>query len=126
MTRALKIAAAALLAGCATQPSYYSVPTAAAPTCQGKEDCELRWTRAVQWINANSRLSIRMMNDTVIETHAGFGDASALTGFRVTRVPLGDGKYQLQIDAACANVFICVPPPNDAALRLMTYINSGY
>lgn len=123
----LIVAAAAALAGCVTR--YGSpgpdAPTASAPTCAGKEECEIKWSRALQWINANSYWRTRMVNDMVIETFPSVGNGNAFPAFRVTRVPLGEGRYQLQIESGCGNIFGCAPNAASEALRLNTFIEGG-
>ena len=117
----------AMFSGCAGSPLRKDLRQVAVehPTCEGKEDCELKWARAVQWITKNSSFRIRLMNDILIETYPSVGSLDAFIAYRITRVPLGQEKYRLEIQAACGNLFGCVKNPGSAMVELSQYIRTG-
>lgn len=118
-----------ILPGCAGSPLRQDTRQIVIeyPTCEGKEDCELKWSRAVQWITKNSFFQIRLMNDMLIETYPSAGNFNAYSAYRVTKVPLGQQRYRLEIQAGCGNLFGCVSgqDPGTVIGTLSRYIQTG-
>lgn len=126
--RPLVVLALAALAGCAV-PQYgapiSNAPSATPPTCAGLDECELKWARALQWINANSHWRLSLVTDMQIETYPSVGNGNAFPAYRVTRFPLGEGRYRLDIEAACGNLFGCAPNAAAEAIRMNAFIEGG-
>ncbi len=97
------------------------------PTCEGKEDCELKWARAVQWITKNSSFRIRIMNDLLIETFPSAGNYNMYAAYRVSKVPLGQQRYRLELESGCGNLFGCGSGqgPSTVLPALSRYIQTG-
>lgn len=74
------------------------------PTCDGAADCEAKWGRALRWVlDHNGRLE--QQTDTFIATAP-----VARTGedyFQVSRIALGNGRFQIEMKMECANAFSC-------------------
>jgi len=95
----LILGAAAIAAPAAAKKATYPVPS-----CQGAEDCEVRWGKALRWVlDHNGRLA--QQTDTFIATAP-----IQQTGedyFQVSRIPVGDGRYDIEMKMECANAFSC-------------------
>lgn len=75
--------------------------------CQGKDDCEVKWGRAILWVSNNSHWKIRNQTDSLITTEGPFD--SLYAAYSVNKVPLGNAKYQIIMKLGCGNMFGCVP-----------------
>jgi len=115
-----------ILVGCAAPARQAAVPEPSVefPVCGGTADCEVKWGRAIQWINANSHWRIRLMNESMIETF-GSGSSTYLS-YRVTRIPLGEQKYRIEVHAGCRNLFGCNPHPAQGVYELTRFIDKGW
>lgn len=75
--------------------------------CEGGEDCELKWGRAILWITQNSHWKIRIQTDNLTTTEGPFDTVYA--AYQVQKIPLGNNKYTINMVAGCGNIFGCVP-----------------
>lgn len=105
-------AAALLLTGCETMTPQQREQLIAEGnreiTCTAGADCEAKWARVTQWIQANSHWKFRNVTETLISTEGPFDTTYA--AFEVTKVPFGDGTtYRLLLRGGCGNIFGCVP-----------------
>lgn len=114
------LALAALSAGCAMQPSAIElqqrrVADETRPTCAGEEECRVKWEAAQLWVTKNADYKIQVATTVLLET---FNPPlnSPLMGMRITKEPLGGGRYRFDLDAWCNNMFGCRAEP--LALRL--------
>lgn len=121
--RQLGIAALAyfMASGCATAPSPALQAKRAQfqstiPTCEDEADCKAKWEAAQLWVVHNAGFKIQTATDVLIETYNP-GPYDAKIAARVTKEPLGGGKYRLIVFVWCSNVFGCVPNDWDAALN---------
>jgi len=89
--------------------------------CVGERDCMEKWQKAEVWVTNNCQWRIQRASDTVIQTY-GPGATSANTAFKITKIPLGGGKYEIRIDAWCNNWFGCFPKPAVAKRDFYNYI----
>lgn len=85
------------------------------PVCEGEADCKAKWEAAQLWVVHNSRYKIQTATDVVIHTYTPVG-ADPSIGARVTKEPLGGGRYQIVVSVFCDNIFGCVPDAIDASL----------
>ena len=95
----------AALAGCMAMPDQLQQPGRSPYppiTCEGREQCDAYWARAMVWVAQNSRLKIQVANDTIIQTHTGSRE-SVSNHFTVTREPLMDGQERITLETGCAN-----------------------
>jgi hypothetical protein len=107
-----------ILCGCATSPKMQAKQAEffrTIPTCSGAEDCNAKWEAAQLWVVHNAGWKIQTQSSVVIETYNAVGSSPRIA-VRVTKEPLGGGKYQFLIDVRCDNIFGCQPNSWDAAL----------
>jgi len=119
-TIATTIILAALVSGCATHNSPEAMAKKAElqktiPVCSGEADCKAKWEAAQLWVVHNAAYKIQIMSDVLIETYNATNSEPSIAA-RVTKEPLGGGKYRLLVSVWCDNVFGCVPDSMDAAL----------
>lgn len=125
--RFLILAAAVLLAGCATQRVVDPALKAAADEplfCQGAEQCGNYWKRAQVWVATNSRWKIQNATDSVITTFTPVRSAVE-PGFQITRLPVAGGLEQIKIASACANMFGCDPGQDSAAAAFKAFVRAA-
>jgi hypothetical protein len=100
-----------VLGGCATMSTsdkaYYQRVANSPIYCTDAEDCEVKWGRAILWVSQNSHWKIRNQSDWLITTEGPFDTVHA--AYSINKVPLGNGKYQIMMQAGCGNLFGCVP-----------------
>lgn len=112
------VAAAALFAGCAASPQMLAAQKAfreSIPVCNGPVDCQAKWDAAQLWVVQNAGVKIQTATSVVIETYNS-PDSSPRLAVRVTKEPLGGGRYRIVVVTGCANIFGCQPNHIDAAL----------
>lgn len=100
---------AALLSSCATpqQKAMLEMDASRPMICQQGQDCEVKWSRALVWVQDNSRWKLRIANDSLITTEGPFDTTDA--SFSINKIPLGNGQYSIAFRAGCGNMFGCVP-----------------
>lgn len=91
--------------------------------CQKGTDCEYRWGRAVQWVNANSHWKIRTATDFMLSTEGPFD--TMWPAYTVQKIPQSDGSYWIAMEAGCGNMFACSPDPWDAVLDFRRFVSAG-
>lgn len=82
--------------------------TAREVTCDGAEDCEIKWGRAVQWVLDHTAFRIQVPTDTLIQT-AGPTPNHPDLAVVVSKVALGGGRYRFELRGGCDNMFGCSP-----------------
>jgi hypothetical protein len=85
------------------------------PTCEGADDCKAKWDAAQLWVVKNAGYKIQTATDVVIETYNPTESGVELAA-RVTKEPLGGGKYKILVRLWCNNIFGCSPNAHQAAL----------
>jgi hypothetical protein len=76
--------------------------------CEGKDDCDLKWGLAIDWIKANAYYKIDHIGKSMISTR-GPEHNEANPAYWVIRVPQGNDKYRIDFDGRCDNLFGCIP-----------------
>lgn len=109
-----------LISGCAMVPTAESQAKQAElgrtiPICIGETDCKAKWEAAQLWIVHNAGYKIQSATSVLIETYNPTQYDTNLAA-RVTKEPLGGGKYRLVIAVWCNNMFGCTPNALDTAL----------
>jgi len=89
-------------------------------TCAGDTDCEVRWSRALQWVSANSHWKLRHVNDMIITTEGPLD--TVFPAYEVQKIPSGDGSYAITIRAACGNPFGCSPDTLEAVAAFSVFV----
>ncbi|MES2205987.1 MAG: hypothetical protein V4525_04225 [Pseudomonadota bacterium] len=123
----LSLAIASFLVGCSTQPAPFDEVKKAKsqvsmPICNNDEDCNKKWNEAKIWVSRNAGYPIEKATDTLIETDSSKDKNLSI---RVTKMPLGDNKYQLFAEITCANLKGCNPNAQDALLDFNSKISEG-
>lgn len=93
------------------------------PVCNTKEDCDAKWEAAQLWIVHNAGYKIQTATSAVIETYNPAEYDTAIAA-RVTKEPMGKGKYKLVLKTWCANLFGCSINDVDAIISFNNAINS--
>jgi len=98
-----------ILTACATpqQKAIWDFEASRPVTCSQGSDCEVKWSRALIWVQDHSRWKLRIVNETIITTEGPFGTTDA--AYSITKVPSGTGIYTIVFRAGCGNMFGCVP-----------------
>jgi hypothetical protein len=109
-----------ITSGCASAPSREVQEKKAQfestiPVCEGEADCKAKWEAAQLWVVHNAGFKIQTATDVLIETYNP-GPSAATVAVRVTKEPLGGGKYKIIAVIWCNNIFGCVPNVWNAAL----------
>lgn len=115
----MMVALAVTLIGCAQNPQRAAMQEEfyrTIPTCSSAEDCNAKWEAAQLWVVHNAAYKIQTVSNVMIETYNPT-NASARIGARVTKEPVGGGKYKLVVSIWCDNIFGCVPDSLDTAIR---------
>jgi len=92
--------------------------------CDGKDECEAAWGRALIWVTENCPYAIQTQTDSLITT-AGPAAYRPELACRVTRAPMGKGKARLLFGAACGNILACQPSPEEAHASFYAFVNEG-
>lgn len=119
------------LSGCAMPPSQSSVDRLAMqarardtmPTCNASAQCQNKWDAAQVWVSKNAGYKIRTATTALIETYEAVGGSTDFY-MRVTKEPLGDGKYQMNLALRCDNFISCRAEPYQLIMDFNNYINS--
>jgi len=116
---AVSIFASIVLCACATSPEMLAKQAEVnrtIPTCASVEDCNAKWEAAQLWVVHNAGWKIQTQSSVLIETYNAV-NSSPNIAVRVTKEPIGGGKYQLLVKVWCDNIFGCEPNSWDAALN---------
>ena len=89
----------------------------------GESDCIAKWEAAQLWVVHNAGYKIQTATNVLIETYNPGQNDTDLAA-RVTKEPLGGGKYRLIIKAWCNNMFGCSHDPMTAALDFNSKIGA--
>jgi len=115
------------LCSCASGPSPQTVAQFrnTIPTCDGDADCKAKWEAAQLWVVHNAGFKIQTATDVLIETYNPTGGSPSLAA-RVTKEPLGGGRYKLVVYVWCDNVFGCVPDGWQAAINFNQVVGAAH
>ena len=81
------------------------------PICESAEDCAAKWEAAQLWIVKNAGYKLQIVTDVLLET---YGSRDMSLAVRVTKEPIGGGKYKLVATIGCNNPFGCTTNPKKA------------
>lgn len=85
------------------------------PICVDERDCTAKWEAAQLWIVHNAGYKLQTVTNVLLETYNATGSRTNLA-VRVTKEPLGEGKYKILVRTWCDNIFGCQPDSWAAAL----------
>lgn len=94
-------------------------------TCRSETDCQEKWKRALQWVNANSYWRVKNVSDTEIRARKTTGAYSSRTLYRVQKIPSSDGGSRIELHANCLPAVNCVPNPVIAKGSFNYFVNTG-
>lgn len=127
-TCAAILTTAQLLSGCKTvtpeQQTQLEKDAALQITCTTGEDCEVKWGRAIAWINRNSHWRIQTQNDFMIQTYPSFR-GSAASSFLVTKLPSGSGVYKITMTSECGTFPDCRPSTTELSAKFNRFVVGG-
>ena len=92
------------------------------PVCES-EKCNYMWEAAQVWVSNNSRYKIQLATSALISTYNSTNQSTDLA-FRVTKEPIGGGKYKIVMMANCDNWIGCMPKPQEAIQQFNRHLNS--
>lgn len=113
--------------GCATaavDPAKQARVQASVPTCEGAEECELKWAAARRWVLENAGFKLQNVTNDFLETYNPTNHSPSLAA-RVMKEPIGGGRYRIVVSLWCANMFGCIPDAWDAAQAFNNYVNAA-
>lgn len=121
MKRITVILVATLMGGCAITPNpqrqaMMDEINRTIPVCSGTEDCNAKWEAAQLWVVHNASYKIQTATTVLIETYNPAPSSPSLAA-RITKEPLGGGKYRILVALWCDNMFGCVPSAYDKAIE---------
>lgn len=110
-----------LASGCATMPdpqrqAMMDEINRTIPVCSGETDCNAKWEAAQIWVARNADYKIQLATSVLIETYNSTNGSPSIAA-KVTKEPLGGGKYRLLVAVWCDNMFGCVPNAYGKALE---------
>lgn len=107
------------LSGCAAQQQAVQANQTkfqeTIPVCIDEKDCTAKWEAAQLWIVHNAGYKLQTTTSVLLETYNATNSSVSLA-VRVTKEPMGSGKYQIIVRTWCDNIFGCSPNAWDAAL----------
>jgi len=78
------------------------------PECVSGQDCDAKWEAARHWVYNHAGFNVQTADSQMIDTYRG-GEQDERPVDRVTKEPLGDGRFKIVIAISCTNFFGCVP-----------------
>lgn len=93
--------------------------------CYAADDCDLKWNRAVNWIEENNVFPIKSQSANLIQTlgPGGYGDPRPY--IQIERSIKSGGGYEFHIDAMCSNSVGCLPDRYALMISFNTFVDSG-
>jgi hypothetical protein len=106
------IAAATLLAGCASvTPAQQEELNRTRPTCDAGPDCNAKWDAAQLWIVHHAGFKLQTNTNVILQTYgpSQATERSTSIAVTVTREPAGPHRFVLVAHMSCGNPFGCTP-----------------
>ena len=92
------------------------------PVCDLKLDCTAKWEAAQLWVAKNAGYKIQTATNVIIETFNPTRDDTYLAA-KITKEPIGSGKYKIVANLWCNNMFGCNPDKWLASIEFNKSIN---
>ncbi|MBK5260445.1 MAG: hypothetical protein JJE51_12710 [Thermoanaerobaculia bacterium] len=94
-------------------------------SCSAGRDCQVKWSRAIEWLQQNSTWKFEVVTDVLITT-AGPGNTTK-PAFEITKAPTElEGTDRIQIRVFCsqgvAGIFGCDPPADRLTQQFVDYL----
>jgi hypothetical protein len=111
---------ALLVTACASpqrQIDLQQLVEATIPTCDGAEDCAVKWDAAQTWVMQHAGHKIQTATDVVIQTFEAADSSDMALMATVRMESIGAGKYRIVAQLSCRNMFGCATNPGKATLN---------
>ncbi|HLG85976.1 MAG TPA: PDZ domain-containing protein [Alphaproteobacteria bacterium] len=89
--------------------------------CGGAEDCQVKWSRALQWVKNNSAYKFQQATDSLIATMGPLPD-DPRPAYTITKILQVGGRATFDFDGGCDNIFGCVPSMLQAKASFVNYV----
>lgn len=116
------------LSGCAAykakRQEQRTLFNATRPTCANAEQCQPMWEMAQLWVSEHAQSDIKTANNVLIETYSGPRTTDLV--YRISKVPLGGGKYRIQFEGYCTlelGIGVCTPDTYTTGILFNQAIN---
>ncbi len=94
------------------------------PLCNSDDECARKWSAAQIWVLRNCGMKIQIATDSIIETYNAPSGSTSLQ-CRVTKEPVPDGGYVINLNIGCPNFITCNYDPLESGLRFNMSVNSA-
>lgn len=113
------------LTGCPVRTDPALLAAANEPVlCQKGDDCDMKWSRAQQWVLKNSNWKLQTATDMLLQTFNGPAEATE-SSFTVSRVARGNGVSEILFESGCGNWIGCIPDGLTLKARFVRFVNQG-
>jgi hypothetical protein len=110
-----------LLSACASTQQTQRKQDAAQPlTCSKGSDCEVKWDRALIWVQNNAESTIQIANETIITTD--FPPISSSAVISITKTETEPGTYTIHFRANCSWILGCTPSILELKASFANYV----
>ncbi len=107
------------------QRQSYLARTAQQPVaCTMGSDCNEKWSRALQWVSAHSRYSIKTSTESEIATYGPI-EPTTDAAFDITRSGLDATTMAIRFSATCGQNAACVPTTLELNAEFKSYLLTG-
>ena len=93
------------------------------PTCDGEDDCRLKWEAAELWIADNAGMAMHTQTNVVLATFAS--NPSTRISARATKRPIGGGEYRIEVWAGCTNFLSIAAGDCDLTESFARYVSAA-
>ena len=103
--------AACLIAGCASAPNPALLEAEqfyrqSVPTCSSPKECEAKWAAARNWVLSSCGMRLQHVEADFLETYRSGDSANTDLYCRVTRTPISETAYRIELVAGANNPFM--------------------
>lgn len=116
---------AAVLPSCTTMDAQQRAELTAqanrSVTCKKGDDCEMKWSKATQWVKENCEYKFQTVSDNVIQT-MGPLPYDPSPAYTITKMSDGNGVYTFDFSGGCDNIFACIPSLLQAKASFVNYV----
>lgn len=75
------------------------------PTCESDKECAAKWAAARRWVLDNCSFKLQHITDDFLETYNSTDYASTGMWCRVTKSPVSDTAYRIEVETGINNAF---------------------
>jgi len=104
----------------AERVAYWQEEAAKPVTCNAGKDCELKWSRCLEWVQSNSHWKLRNVNDFIITTEGPLD--TGYPSYSITKKPEPDGSYSINFSGGCG-VLGCYTDMRYLKAHFVNFIN---